>query len=102
MEKIQIRDKHPGSATLSGSLVSFHRLWSVQDKGDSDGEVVFLHQSARESGDDVALKIRADFGLPESEDSDSSYVTLPEALQQQHQQLLPAALKEKNTVYSGK
>ncbi len=65
---------------------------------------MFLHQSARESGDDVALKIRADFGLPESEDSDSSYVTLPEALQQQqHQQLLlPAALKEKDTAYSGK
>ncbi len=80
----------------------FFDYWSSQDK-DSDGEVVFLHQSARESGDDVALKIRADFGLPESEDSDSSYVTLPEALQPQHQQqlLMPAALKGQDTAYSG-
>ncbi len=93
-----------GAVFRNDSYEQFYKFsdcWSSQDK-DSDGEVVFLHQSARESGDDVALKIRADFGLPESEDSDSSFVTLPEALQQQHQQQLPAALKEKDTAYSGK
>ena len=62
---------------------------AVQRPGSSSGQPSKLLPTGGISGADVAQKIRADFGL-ESEDSDSSYVTLPE---QQLPAVVPAEVE---------